>query len=81
LGVEMESDPEKIHLVPARGMRADERHSCIRLSFSRSKVEHAPALDCDEDLEAETEEAVYHYYNLEAPKSFGQLQIRKLTTS
>jgi hypothetical protein len=81
LGVEMENDPEKTHLVPVRGMRADERHSCIRLSFSRSKVERAPALDCDQDLEADIEEEVYRYYELEAPKSFGHLQIRKLTTS
>lgn len=81
LGVVAEDRSEKTRLVPARGMRMDERHSCIRIPFSRSTVQNAPALECDEDLETHHEEKMYTHYQLETPKTFGHLQIRRMTTS
>ena len=80
LGV-AEEDSERTCLVPAKGMRMDERHSCIHIPFSRSIVQKAPALECDEDLETHHEEEMYTHYQLEAPKTFGHLQIRRMTTS
>jgi hypothetical protein len=81
LGVVAEDDSEKTRLVPARGMRMDERHSCIRIPFARSTVRDAPALECDEDLETHHEEQMYKHYALEVPKTLGHLQLRRMTTS
>jgi hypothetical protein len=80
LGVDAEDDSDRTHLVPARGMRMDERHSCIRIPFSRATVESAPTLECDEDLEIHHAAEMYTHYRLEAPKTLEQLQIKRMTT-
>jgi hypothetical protein len=81
LGVFVGTDSERTRVAPARGMRVGERHSCIRLPFSRPKVENAPVLECDQDLEHDTEEEMYRHYDLEPPESYGTLQIKRMTTS
>lgn len=81
LGVDLENDSARTRLVPVRGMRMDERHSCIRIPFSRMTVESAPALECDEDLETHHAEEMYLHYKLEVPKILGHLQIKRMTTS
>jgi len=81
LGIEVDEDSEHTRIVPARGMRMNERHSCLRIPFSRDQVNAAPGLDCDEELDTHHEEDMYKHYDLEAPKSLAHLQIRRMSTN
>jgi hypothetical protein len=76
LGVKTGQSREKTTVVPASLAEANERESCVVLFVFESKLNQAPRLECDEELNPAFEEKVYKHYEL-TPANAPHLQIHR----
>jgi hypothetical protein len=85
LGIDLPESPQKTHLVPVKGTRLNESQSYVRLGFTRKKIQDAPCLDCECELDPNLESRVYRHYGISefAVKSStveaAQRQLRKVS--
>src|SRR2546423_4775187 len=53
---------EEVHVAPGDETQISERYSWVRLACPASKVVTAPIYDCEKELDAALERAVYEHY-------------------
>jgi hypothetical protein len=64
LGIDLPKSAQKTHLVPVKGTRLNESQSYVRLGFTREKIQNAPCLDCECELDRNLESHVYRHYGI-----------------
>jgi hypothetical protein len=64
LGINLPECPRQTHLVPVKGTRLNESQSYVRLGFTREKIQNAPCLDCECELDRSLESSAYGYYGI-----------------
>jgi hypothetical protein len=64
LGIDLPEHPGKTRLVPVKGTQLNESQSYVRLGFTREKIQNAPCLDCECELDKNLEGDVYRYYGI-----------------
>lgn len=64
LGVHCKGDVKRTHVVPAKGARLNESQAYVSIPHPGPKIQQAPSLDCDCELDAAFEERVCAYYGL-----------------
>ena len=67
LGIDCDGDQKQTRVAPAKGARLNVKQTYISLPFTREKIEQAPCLDCDAELDAAFEDRLYAYFGMPAP--------------
>jgi len=58
------NNAEEVRVVPGEDCQISERQSWVRVNYSASVVRKAPAYDCDKELDARFERAVFEHYGM-----------------
>lgn len=56
---------EKVRVIPGAFAQVDDRHSCVVVSAEAARVKTGPALDCDQDVEAQLELAAKRHFGVD----------------
>lgn len=67
LGIYLDEQLNRTHVVPAKGAWLNMQQTYVCIAFPRQKVEEAPCLDCDCELDEAFEGRVYAYYGIQRP--------------
>jgi hypothetical protein len=64
LGIKLHGH-QAIRVVPGRRSQMDDQHACIKLEFAAEDIASAPHLDCEREMDAPLESAVYDHFGID----------------
>jgi hypothetical protein len=67
-----------IRVVPGRRSQMDDQQACLKLGFAAQDLESAPQLDCEQEVEASLERAVYDHFGIDEAEL--QEELRRMSS-
>ena len=75
VGIRTKADPNKTAVVPAKMADPDERQSCIWILLPEKKIQEAPSLDCNAELDEEFEKRLCDFFGISLPRRRQRLKM------
>jgi hypothetical protein len=72
-GIKIEGE-DAVRVVPGDDAQTSERYSWVQVAFPATKVRHAPAFECDQELTSAFRATIYKHFAIEKPKDHGALK-------